>query len=268
MKILAKGKELITNFDSYAAGVGMTVGGKSDAKSFLGAIISIFCLGMSLFLSRVSLSDWFNRTNPKVETVITYDTNSSDFNFNNLFFALSFYDPRNDSVSRLVSSASNNLTSVYYIHPITIQCTSCNSTDNELSLCNSGIFQNKTLRSMTSYKSQGIMSVFQNFSYCLPENFQGTLQDNKNLTASQDSSFQLYIPFSKTSINFGEVKKNDQSSLTSSTNAFVAPPATVTPTPTPTVKPAPTPTPTPTTAPTTCTFLFLFLSQNILFKFI
>jgi hypothetical protein len=240
-KIFSTVTKMFNIFDRYGAKVELKFDGDTEVKNFIGAFVSLFSIFLSLYLSYGTLSDFLNKTNPKLTTVAAYDNYKASFSTDNLFFSISFFSPNSSSTkSRIISSSTNNLTATSYIHPLSIQCTDCaGMTTKEMNMCSGKIWDEISLKSMSSANSNNVLSVFRNYSYCLPDNYNGTLADNKSDNDDdinpQDSTLQFYIPFSKTPVNFNSMPQNS-AGLTDNTKLFDVsktsnPTATVAPTP-------------------------------------
>jgi hypothetical protein len=67
---------------------------------------------------------------------------------------------------------------------------------SKMALCNPAFYNNVTIKGMNNLTSQGVLSIFSNYSYCLPDQINGTIENLQR--GDQDTSFQISIPYLKT----------------------------------------------------------------------
>ena len=79
IKIFLKTYDIIKKFDRYGKKVEFTVNEQSEGKNFIGALVSILSLVISILLTKKSFLDYWNKRNPKLETIYSYDTTSTNF---------------------------------------------------------------------------------------------------------------------------------------------------------------------------------------------
>jgi len=61
---------------------------------------------------------------------------------------------------------------------------------------------------MAKGKSDGINSIFAEYSFCFPSDLSSIIKDNNEDGSTQDTSLQLFIPVNDVSIEFTNVKTN------------------------------------------------------------
>lgn len=207
----------LTKFDGYGAPIGLTLHGEGDVKSFIGAMISILMIVLSLVFSLSTFMDYVNETNPSVSTAIQYGTPNLTFDYDNFFFAISFYQPKDniDGV-RSPSNTTNNYTSLEYINQLNVTCTTCNAAYNPttlMNLCAESMFTDMPIKSFSKKKATDITDIFSYYSFCLPQNMTGVIEDVQDNTSNLDSTLQVMIPVSNVSIaEVSNVKQNTVSS--------------------------------------------------------
>lgn len=207
----------VRKFDGFGAKISLRLHGDEDVKNLLGALISVAMLLASLLMSASTFLDYVYKTNPVVTTSMTYGAKNLTFNHDNFFMAISFYSPLSSlSKVRSAGNSTNDYAKMKYINELQTQCTSCNGTYSNdtflMNLCSSSYFSNiNTLKSMSSSKTSDIVNIFRTYSFCIPDDLQGTLQDDITDTRLTDSSFQINIPINNVSIEFTSVNSNTKS---------------------------------------------------------
>jgi hypothetical protein len=222
---------LLVTFDFFAPSVSFKLNGKDNAKNIVGSILGLGALIGALILAIPVFEDYINGANPSVVQNTIYGLNSTNLTSRNLFYSMSFYHPVENSTSRVINKDSNNQAEIFKLYDINISCTTCNEiklaksqntrmlqsveTSNprtgnsgisKLFLCNEKYFANKTLLSMNKESSEGVLSIFRNYSFCLPDRINGTIENL--IDGKQDTSFQMQIPYNSVPVDFSKLQKN------------------------------------------------------------
>ncbi len=210
---------LIRHYDGYGSPVSLLIDGESEVKNVFGGLITLITLFLSLFLSKDCFFDLINHTNPTTTTNIEYNIENSNFNMSSFFMALSFYSPKDNSI--IIHNKYNDKNKTFYMNNLTYICTNCNQTSStlldgydvrmrDMNLCNEKTFKDKSIKGLSYNKSDGILSIFRNYSYCFPDGIQGKILNNidSNNTKVPEASIQIFIPRSNTPVDFTKVIKN------------------------------------------------------------
>jgi hypothetical protein len=210
----------ICSLDLYGPPLKFKVQGKERATNLWGALISMAALIGSLYLASDTFMDYVNGTNPTVVENKIYGLEKTIFSSRNLSLAMSFYSQLPNPSGKGISAENNNQTDIYRLRNINIGCPTCTamtssssrllqsqpSATKKMALCNPVIYNNVTIKGMNDITSNGVISIFSNYSYCLPDSIAGTIEYlNKG---DQDTSFQISIPYLKTPVDFTTVAMN------------------------------------------------------------
>lgn len=198
--------------DLYAQNVELKIQGDPENKLLIGAFITVITSLLSIILTFPTFLDYTNRTNPGISTSIQYSTPNLTIDYTNFFFGISFFYPLKDV--REIKSSSNDYSAIKFINQLNISCTTCEGEylgrESIMNLCNPSQFKNYTLKSMSKGKSDGINSIFSEYSFCFPSDLKSVIKDNNEENSTQDTSLQLFIPVNDVSIEFTSVKKNNK----------------------------------------------------------
>ncbi len=233
---------MIKKLDRNGAQIGFLFNGNSQNQSLIGAFISILSLFGSLYLSIGTFINFVDMTDPKITIGSEFsdsETNSNttfiDFNETSLYMRFSFYANRYEKPTYQFND--NNFSLTNYYNKLDVLCTNCSlgnksidtNTINMFS-CNKDEFDEIKLKSMSSTKSKRIMNIFKNFSFCIPDQFNGAIKDGelenidinnksnsnssdssdiKTTTYNQDSSFTIVIYENQFSYSESGVQSNN-----------------------------------------------------------
>ena len=194
--LLNKVSDTAKGLDGYAHKVELKIEGDPENKLFLGALITIFTSMLALILTFPTFLEYTNQTNPEILSSIEYATPNLTIDYENFFFGISFFYPLKDV--REIKSSSNDYAAIKFINQLNISCTTCEGEylrqDSIMNLCNPNQFNNLTLKSMAKGKSDGINSIFSEYSFCFPADLSSVIKDNNDEGSTQDTSLQLFIP--------------------------------------------------------------------------
>jgi hypothetical protein len=197
-------------FDGFAQKVELKIQGESENKLLIGSLITIFTTLLSIILTLPTFLQFVNKTNPEITTSIQYATQNLTIDYSNFFFGLSFFYPLKDV--RDIKSTSNDYSAIKFINQLNISCTTCKgeylSNESIMNLCNPMQFKNLTLKSMAKGKSNGINTIFSDYSFCFPSDLSSVIKDNNNPDSMEDTSLQIFIPVNEKSVEFTNVKTN------------------------------------------------------------
>lgn len=207
----------LSSIDMFGESVNLKLNGDNSHKSFIGALVTIAAVVLSIVNTIPSFTNYIYQTNPTISSTITYGNQNLTFNYTNFFFGISFFSP-NGNVKRLDVS-TNNFTAIQYLNQLNVSCPTCNlltannteeSVPNStMNLCNSEMFSDITLKSMSSSNSVGITSIFTKYSFCFPEKMFGIIKSSNETNSTQDSSLQVYIPFNSKPIDKSQASSNN-----------------------------------------------------------
>ena len=116
--------------DLFGKPVDMLIAGEEMNKTFIGFIISIATLILSLVMTYPTFQDFIFIQNPIVVYTYDYDTAELQMNYDNFYFAVGFFSPIQGE-KLTVSNTSNNYTALLNISDINIQCNTCNFQIND-----------------------------------------------------------------------------------------------------------------------------------------
>lgn len=211
---------IIRPFDSNGFPVTLLIKGDSDVKNVWGGLISLFTIFISVFLSIDTLKDYWSNTNPTVTTNTDYNLDQSIFNQSTFYMAVSFFAPVNTTVKK-INDNFNDKDKIYHLNNLTYICTNCTSnnttsydtTKKEMNLCSKKSFDSVNIKGFSAEKSEDMLSIFRNYSYCFPENLQGNIlaNINSNLANIPEASIQVFIPTLDVKVDFSKVSKNENS---------------------------------------------------------
>lgn len=115
----------ILKADLFSTKVDIGIGGHDSSRSYIGVVVSMTCLALSIYLTIPSMKQFVYMTDPKVETYYEYDTTSLNATNENFFFSIGFFTQLN-GYKRQISNSTNNYTALLDIDNINISCPSCN----------------------------------------------------------------------------------------------------------------------------------------------
>jgi hypothetical protein len=222
----------ISSLDLYGPPVNLTVQKRERANNIWGAMLSMAALIGSLVLAAPVFNDYVHGTNPTVVENKVYGLTKTDFTSRSLYLSMSFYSQLPNPTVRGINAQNNNYTDIYRLKSLNISCPNCTSTSGSskrllqsasvtpttaatsaqpaaikrMALCNPAFYNNITIKGMNDVTSQGVLTIFSNYSYCLPDQIKGTVEYVNN--GEQDTSFQITIPYSKTPVDFTTIPRN------------------------------------------------------------
>jgi len=230
----------VKGFDSNGGQVSFRLKGDTSNKSIIGAFLSILSLFASIALSFPTFLKFIHFKEPNIvvgtefSTMSKNDTNTPiDFSDSSLYVSMSFYSPLINS--SYIQFDDNNYTFVQYINNLPIICSTCKNDDTEsyMNLCNDKEFDDIQLKSMSLSKSNRILNIFRNFSFCFPNYLNGSIKDidtdnndsnnnntrknstsksqdsnNKTFSHPFDSSLTIVIPINTKPLNESGVETN------------------------------------------------------------
>jgi hypothetical protein len=222
---------IIKSFDLLATPIGLRLYGDTSIKSVVGALISILSLLGAIFLSLDVFQDFVYYRKPDISIGTIYNTNNStaiNFSSTDLYFALTIYQPNLLDLTKektVTKSPLNNYTDVKYFSDVNFDCIDCqeNSIKFKLNLCKVEEFDKIELDSLPRSKQKIILDIFRNFSLCIPDGLNGTINDfdyeeyqeklkRMNLTPFEvlklDSTLTLNVPRDNKTIQENGVKYN------------------------------------------------------------
>jgi hypothetical protein len=201
-----------TKLDGFGATVDLKLLGDKQDKNLIGALISIFMLAMSLALTFPQLQNYLYNLNPTITNGVEYGINELNFTLDNFYFAISFFQPNGKDVTT-ADNTTNDFDAIGYINQLNITCPTCNGTYSKsakMNFCSPEQFQgDMSLKSMSQKKSKSLLSIFSKYSFCLPEDMSGVIKDNEDPESTNESTLQIYIPFSDVSYQYVDVGRNN-----------------------------------------------------------
>lgn len=122
--LIGKATKQFSKFDLFGKPVEITVLGEGANKTFIGAIVSIFCLTLSIYLTVPTFDNFMKSVNPTVVTSYEYDTSSIKMNEKNFYFSVGFYYYLSGTKLEL-SNSTNNYTALINTSDIQLSCNDC-----------------------------------------------------------------------------------------------------------------------------------------------
>lgn len=230
--------KIIKSLDNNGAQVSLLLNRDSRNKTIIGAFLSILSIFASLALSFPKFLHFINLSDPDISvgTEFSVKKNNStttpiNFSDSSLFLSISFYSPMVNTTN--LQFNDNNFTFVQYLNQLPIICSTCqnNLTKNFMNLCNKKEFDNFQLKSMSLSKSNRILIIFRNISFCFPNFLNGTIEDsdiddnainshnsndsyvsnilnNKTFSQMLESSLTIIVPINTKSLSDSGMKTN------------------------------------------------------------
>lgn len=146
-----------SKMDIFGKPVEFMIIGENANKTFIGAIITIVCLTLSIYLTVPTFKDFINKTDPTIITSYEYDTSSISMSQSNFYFSVGFYSHLKSSKLEL-SNSTNNYTALINTSDIQLTCNDCDFSINKTyyegyyssSLSDNSTTKNRMLNSSTT----------------------------------------------------------------------------------------------------------------------
>jgi uncharacterized membrane protein YgcG len=218
--------------DAFGATVKLKLMGNNQDKNLIGAFISLFMMAASIAMTMPTLLNYILAQNPSVTNSIIYDIPYLNFNLDNFYFSISFFEPKDENIAD-ASADNNDYKKIGFINQLNITCSTCNkgySKSARMNLCNKEQFGDSTMsiKSLSKKKTKNILSIFSNYSFCFPDDMIGTIEDNDDVTSPYESTLQVYIPVNNVSYEFAGVERNDKVAASLAINTPSAPSVPIT----------------------------------------
>jgi hypothetical protein len=119
-----------SKMDIFGKQVEFLIIGENANKTFIGALITIICLTLSIYLTVPTFKDFINMTDPTLLTSYEYDTTSISMSQSNFYFSVGFYSHLKGSKLEL-SNSTNNYTALLNTSDIQLECNDCDFSINQ-----------------------------------------------------------------------------------------------------------------------------------------